>query len=207
MKQHYFISIEGAEGMGKTTVFRAIDAYLTRVGIDHLMTREPGGTPIAERIREVLLAHDHETLTPMSELFLMFASRSQHIEHVIKPALAAKQWVICDRFVDASFAYQGGGRELGFEKLSTMSRWVVDRMPDVTFLLDGPVDLGLARISGRHMIDRIEVEGKAFFERVRQAYLARAAAEPDRFIVIDASMPRQQVIASVIQRIESMHHG
>jgi dTMP kinase len=203
-KKSHFISIEGIEGMGKTTVFNALRDYLAQQSIDFTLTREPGGTAIAEGIRDVLLAHDDELLTPMGELLLMFASRAQHVAHVIKPALKEGRWVICDRFVDASYAYQGGGRNLSQDKLDALAAWTCDVMPDVTLLLDAAVDVGVQRIAKRTTKDRIEVEKHDFFERARAAYLKRAAQEPGRFVVIDASLPMEQVIANVIAHIAPM---
>ena len=197
----YFISIEGIEGMGKTTVFNAVKDYLDQQGVAFKSTREPGGTAIAEGIRDVLLAHAEEALTPMGELLLMFASRAQHVAHVIKPSLAKGQWVICDRFVDASYAYQGGGRGLSQDKLDALSAWTVDVMPDVTFLLDASVELGAHRIGKRSTKDRIEIEQHDFFERARRAYQSRAANAPERFVVIDASQDKHQVISQVIAHI------
>ncbi len=198
MEKHFFISIEGIEGMGKTTVFDALHQCLTEKGIKHILTREPGGTIIAEAIRQILLSHEGEEMLPITEMLLMFASRAQHVDHVIKPALAKGEWVICDRFADASYAYQGGGRGLSKGMLDTLSSWTVDTMPDLTFLLDGPVDLGVERIAKRSTKDRIETEKHDFFERARQAYLDRAKSQPDRFVIIDASQSKEQVLAEVL---------
>ena len=203
MTNQHFISIEGIEGMGKTTVFNAVHEYLLEQGIEHVLTREPGGTPIAEDIRAVLLSHDGEELAPITELLLMFASRAQHVQQVIKPALARGEWVICDRFVDASFAYQGGGRGMEKEKLETLSQWTVDALPDLTILLDAPVSLGLERIDKRSTRDRIEIEKRDFFERARQTYLDRAAEDPDRFVIVDATQPKMQMQSEVLGIIEA----
>ena len=184
--------------MGKTTVFDAVHQYLNEKHVKHILTREPGGTIIAEAIRQTLLSHDGEEMLPVTEMLLMFASRAQHVDHVIKPALAKGEWVICDRFVDASYAYQGGGRGLSTEKLDTLASWTLDVMPDLTFLLDGPVELGVERIAKRSTKDRIETEKHDFFERARQAYLERAERENNRFVVIDASQSKEAVLATVL---------
>ena len=156
-----FITFEGIEGMGKSTVVRAVQEHLESLSIPLIMTREPGGTPLAESIRKVLLGHHTEPLCESAELMMMFASRAQHIEHKIKPALAMGQWVLCDRFTDSSFAYQGGGRKLSKTRIELLEQWVQgDLQPDLTILLDGPVELGLHRIKKRTK-DRIEKFGPA----------------------------------------------
>jgi dTMP kinase len=202
MKKQLFISIEGIEGMGKSTVFKGLAQYLSDKSIDFISTREPGGTPLAERIRKALLAHEKEAISPVTELLLMFASRAQHVDQVVMPAIEQGKWVICDRFVDASYAYQGGGRKIDQTWLDALTSWTVPMMPDITFLLDGPESLGASRISKRSTKDRIEIEKKEFFTRARQAYLSRAQQDPKRFVVIDATLSKRQVMDQAIQHIE-----
>lgn len=199
MPNGVFITIEGVEGMGKSTVIRAIESYLSSSDQPFIVTREPGGTPMAEAIRDVLLAHHDEAVTPYTELLLMFAGRCQHVATVIKPALAKGTWVISDRFTDASYAYQGGGRGVSTDSIDVLAAWSEDGVkPDVTILLDAPVDVGLSRMKQRDEPDRIEREKAIFFERVRASYLERAAAEPKRFVVLDASQTPEQVASQVL---------
>lgn len=194
-----FITIEGGEGVGKSTVINDIGAVLRQAGKTVCITREPGGTPLAERIRDVLLTPESETLPASAELLLMFAARAVHVENRIKPALARGEWVICDRFTDASYAYQGAGRGLPAAFIAELEKQVQGELrPDVTLLLDAPVDVGLARARERNngeAPDRFEREQQAFFTRVRDAYLTRAAAEPARFVVLDAAQPLADVRA------------
>ncbi|MEE8307472.1 MAG: dTMP kinase [Gammaproteobacteria bacterium] len=183
-----FITMEGSEGVGKSTNMAFICDYLESRGVSVEMTREPGGTPIAEAIREVVLADHDETLDPNTEVLLMFAARAVHLNNRIRPALAAGRWVVCDRFTDATFAYQGAGRgvELGWiQRLADQVHG--DLWPDCTLLLDAPTAVGRQRALNRGAPDRIEQEQADFFDRVRGAYLARADAEPGRFQVIDAT--------------------
>jgi dTMP kinase len=186
-----FLTLEGGEGLGKSTAVKFIQQYLQQAQIDFISTREPGGTPAAEQIRQILLNPNMaETFTPETELLLMFASRSQHIANLILPALASGKWVVCDRFVDASYAYQGGGRGFPVAQIKHLDNLIVgDLRPDVTILLDAAPQVGMARAKNRGTHDRIEQEKLDFFERVRAAYLARAKADPERFKVIDASKP------------------
>ena len=187
-KNNYFITIEGVEGAGKSTAVKILQTYLDHKNIDYVLTREPGGTDIAESIRRVLLGDYNEEMSADTELLLMFAGRSQNINQVINPALQNGQWVLSDRFTDASFAYQGGGRGVPMKHINDLAQWVQgDLAPDLTFLMDIPVEEGMKRISSRGAKDRIEREGLEFFNRVRQTYLNRAKAEPDRFVMIDAS--------------------
>ena len=204
-----FLSLEGVEGVGKTTNLKFIAEYLTQAGISVVTTREPGGTPIAEKIRGLLLDHDEEVLANESELLLMFAARAQHLQQVIKPALAAGHWVVCDRFTDASYAYQGGGRAFGMEDIAWLEGFVQKGLtPDKTILLDLQVELGLKRAASRSTPDRFESEQKVFFENVRAVYLQRAKAEPERFCVVDASHTVEQVQQHIARYLEELlNHG
>ncbi len=194
-----FITVEGAEGVGKSTQIQQLKSTLESCGISLRMTREPGGTPLAEEIRELLLVKREESMCERAELLLVFAARAQHIAQVIEPALAQGQWVICDRFTDATFAYQGGGRGLDRQLIAMLEQQVQGELrPDHSLLLDAPVEVGLARAGARAELDRFERENIAFFERVRAVYLQRAKAEPERFSVVDASLDIEQVSASVI---------
>jgi len=194
-----FISLEGGEGAGKSTLLGGLRDYLHQHGVQLLQVREPGGTTLGEAIRSLVLDPAHAALSAESELLLMFASRAQLVRERIQPALDAGQWVLCDRYVDASYAYQGGGRGQPLERITELERWACDGVrPDLTLLLDLPVSTGRARAAGRGAADRIETEADAFFERVRQAYRDRAQAEPQRFRVIDASLPPGQVLAAAI---------
>lgn len=194
-----FISLEGMDGAGKTTVLNLVGDWLAQQGHAVLMTREPGGTPLAEEIRQLLLTPREEAMHPDAELMLMVAARVQHVRTKIEPALAAGQWVVSDRFFDASYAYQGGGRGLDMARIARLHDWAIaDFSPDLTLLLDVPVALGKARVAGRGEAQtRFEDEQMAFYERVRQAYLARAEAEPQRMVVIDASQTPEGVAAQV----------
>ncbi|MFQ3211106.1 dTMP kinase [Candidatus Njordibacter sp. Uisw_039] len=183
-----FISIEGGEGAGKSTSIDYIKQKLEAFGIKCLVTREPGGTPMAEDIRQLLLQHRDETVDPYTELLLMFASRRQHVENVIRPALTAGKWVICDRFTDASFAYQGFGRGVDQDFITSLKSWVHgDLNPNMTLLFDLDVATGMARAGKRSNFDRIETEIMSFFERVRQGYLTQAKTEPQRYRIVDAA--------------------
>lgn len=183
-----FITIEGIEGVGKSTNLDFVQSVLEDRGREVVRTREPGGTPSAERIRQVLLELGDESIPDIAELLLFFAARSLNLENLIRPALATGQWVLCDRFTDATRAYQGAGRGLDRERIDTLAGWVHDGLePDLTLLLDAPVEVGFARIAARRSVDRMESEARAFYERVRAGYLDLAAANPDRFAVIDAA--------------------
>ncbi len=193
-----FITVEGIEGVGKSTNVAFLREAIEKRGIDVITTREPGGTPMAERIREMLIEHGDEPVPDITELLLMFASRSLHVNNVIQPALAAGIWVICDRFTDASRAYQGGGRGFPQEDINRLAEWVHgDLRPDLTILLDAPVATGMSRAGRRGSPDRIEIERVDFFERVRECYLSLAEAEPERFVVVDASVDMDTVRASI----------
>jgi len=198
-----FISIEGGEGAGKSTVMAALSEALAAHGHEVVLTREPGGTPEGEAIRKLLLDPANHLL-PETELLLMFASRAQLVRQCVLPALARGAAVLTDRFTDASFAYQGGGRGLDMARIAELERWAAGVKPDLTFLLDVGVAEGLARARSRGgEPDRIERERGDFFERVRVTYLARAAAEPDRFRLIDAGQPVDEVRRSVLAALAS----
>lgn len=195
------ISIEGGEGAGKTTVFNAIRQFLGDAGVTVIGTREPGGTAVGERIREVLLSPDHR-IVPEAELLLMFASRAQLVEELIRPALAQGQYVLTDRFTDASFAYQGGGRGLPVAHIEALERDFVGIRPDLTLLLDLGVEQGMARAQARgQALDRIEQERTEFFQRVRETYRQRAEQEPQRIVIIDASQPQDDVVRQVLAAV------
>ncbi len=195
-----FVSLEGGEGAGKTTVLTALREALREGGQDVVHTREPGGTPLAEMIRGLLLDPSHEPPAAGTELLLMFAARAQHVHETIRPALERGAWVLCDRFTDSSYAYQGGGRGLDAGWIEQLERHVVGLRPGLTLLLDVDVGRGRERTRGRDLApDRIESERDEFFERVRAVYRARAAAEPDRFRVIDASAPAAEVAAEAVR--------
>ena len=197
------ITLEGGEGAGKSTVLETVRAQLAARGIDVLVTREPGGTPAGEAIRSVLLDPGLKGLCAETELLLMFASRAQLVREVVLPALAAGRWVLSDRFTDASFAYQGGGRGQPIERIAELERWAAAGVqPHLTLLLDLPVADGMRRANGRGSADRIEMENVDFFERVRAAYRARAAAEPGRFRVVDAGRPLDEVLGDVRGNID-----
>ena len=189
-----FITLEGPEGAGKSTNREYLAARLREHGADVVMTREPGGTPLAERIRELLLAPSDEAMAVDTELLLMFAARAQHLAEVIRPALARGAVVLCDRFTDATYAYQGGGRGLPVERIAVLEDFVQGKLrPDLTLVFDLPVEVGLARAAARGRLDRFEQEGQAFFEAVRQAYLQRAAQAPQRYSLLDAGQPLEAV--------------
>ena len=198
LKHPRLISLEGGEGAGKTSAIVAIRELLQARGHEVVLTREPGGTPLAERIRELLLNPREETLAPETELLLMFASRAQHVREVIRPALQRGAYVVSDRFTDSSYAYQADGRGLDRALVEELERKVVGLKPGLTLLLDLDVREGRARTSGRDLWpDRIESEQDDFFERVREGFRKRAAAEPERFRMIDASQSPAAVGASV----------
>ena len=198
MKMGKFITVEGIEGVGKSTNVSHLTKAIEARGHAVISTREPGGTPMAERIREMLIEHGDEPMSDVAELLLMFASRSLHVNNVIVPALASGTWVVCDRFVDASRAYQGGGRGLPMEDIDQIARLVLgDLKPDVTILLDAPVEIGMSRADKRGVPDRFETERAAFFERVRECYLGLAASEPERFVIVDASADMDTVRSDI----------
>ncbi len=193
-----FITVEGSEGVGKSTNVEFLASVIREQGFAVICTREPGGTPIAERIRQILLEHGEEPLPDIAELLLFFASRSLHICNKIRPALEAGKWVICDRFTDASRAYQGSGRGLDMQRINLLADWVQDDLqPDLTLLLDAPPEVGMRRAVQRGATDRLESEQISFYERVRTGYLELADAHPERFVVVDAARALVQVQASI----------
>jgi len=199
------ISLEGGEGAGKSTLLSGLRAHFERSGMDVLYTREPGGTPVGEAIRALVLDPAHRDMAVETELLLMFAARAQLVSEVLQPALAAGRWVLCDRFTDASYAYQGGGRGVDAARIAELERIATGGLkPDLTLLLDLPVAHGRARASQRGDADRIEAERDDFFERVRSAYRARAQAEPRRFRIIDASQPADAVLRNAVLAIDDL---
>ncbi|MHB9798897.1 dTMP kinase [Pseudomonas sp. MT3] len=189
-----FITLEGPEGAGKSTNREYLAERLRERGIEVQLTREPGGTPLAERIRELLLDPSDEKMAVDTELLLVFAARAQHIAEVIRPALARGAVVLCDRFTDATYAYQGGGRGLPVERIAQLELFVQgDLHPDLTLVFDLPVEIGLSRAAARGRLDRFEQEGRAFFEAVRNTYLERARSEPARYHIVDAAQPLAEV--------------
>lgn len=200
-----FISLEGGEGAGKSTLLAGLRDYLESNHVALTQAREPGGTRVGEAVRAIVLDPQQHGLAAETELLLMFASRAQLVREVIKPALSAGRWVLCDRYADASYAYQGGGRGQPWERIAEIERWACDGVkPDLTLLLDLPVATGRARAAGRGEADRIEVEADAFFERVRASYRQRAAQEPARFRVIDASQPAAAVLQAATVALSAL---
>ncbi|MEA1081636.1 dTMP kinase [Marinobacter qingdaonensis] len=198
IKRGQFITFEGTEGVGKSTQLANAAATLEDLGVDVVVTREPGGTPMAEAIRDLLLAPRDEPVNDLTELLLMFAARAQHLHTHILPALERGQWVLCDRFTDATFAYQGGGRGVPSERIALLETLVQGEVrPDHIILLDAPVETGMKRARQRGELDRFEQEAISFFQRIRNTYLARAKAAPSRYSVVDAARPLDQVSASV----------
>lgn len=199
MSSACFITFEGGEGAGKSTVLAAAARVLSELGVRHRITREPGGTALGEALRATLLDPRHAGMCREAEALIVFAARAQHVVELVRPALAAGEWVVCDRYTDASYAYQGGGRGVDAAQLEFLERWVTAGLkPDRTYLLDVGVATGRARAAARGRPDRMEAETDGFFERVRDAYRARAAAEPWRFAVVDAERPLAEVVSTVV---------
>lgn len=193
-----FISLEGPEGAGKSTNLKYLAGRLREQGLDVVLTREPGGTPLAERIRELLLEPSAEPMATDTELLMVFAARAQHLSQLIRPALARGAVVLCDRFTDATYAYQGAGRGVPDSRIALLEAFVQGELrPDLTLIFDLPVEVGLARAAARGRLDRFEREGRDFFESVRQAYLRRAASAPERYRVVDAAQTLEQVQQSL----------
>ena len=201
------VTIEGIEGVGKSTQVARLSDTLDARGISHVVTREPGGTPLAERIRDIVLTSRDEPLPATAELLLMFAARAVHLANLVEPHLKAGRWVLCDRFIDATYAYQGGGRRLNEDHIRHLESMVQGgRSPDLTVLLDAPVEQALQRARQRNAgaaADRFESERAEFFERVRAAYLARAAAEPGRIAVLDARQSIEIIASQILNLIEA----
>lgn len=205
MERGRFISIEGIEGVGKSTNIEVLVEHIEAAGHNVLTTREPGGTPFAEDIRDILMNRSDEPVPEIAELLLMFAARSFNVNNVIVPALEAGTWVVCDRFTDSSRAYQGGGRGLPMETIDQIADWVHgDTWPDLTILLDAPVEIGMERAGTRSAPDRIEQERHDFFERVRECYLQIALREPERFVVIDTTRSIDEVRADMAMLAEQI---
>jgi dTMP kinase len=204
MKGH-LITLEGGEGAGKSTLLASLRERFERDGQDVLYTREPGGTPVGEAIRALVLDPAQRGMAAETELLLMFAARAQLVREVLRPALEAGRWVLCDRFTDASYAYQGGGRGIAASRIAELEGIATDGLkPDLTLLLDLPAAHGRVRAGQRGDADRIEAERDDFFERVRATYRARAQAEPDRFRVIDAGMPPADVLQAALAAIDAL---
>lgn len=203
MSSGKFIALEGSEGVGKSTNITFIRDYLSQRGIPLLLTREPGGTPFGESARQVLLGTGE--IVGEAELLLLFAARAQHLSKVIEPALASGHWVISDRFTEASYAYQGGGRGIDWEVIEFLENWIQKGLkPDLTLLLDAPIDIGMARVQARGQQDRFEKENKSFFQRVRDTYLSRAANSKGRIKIIDATQPLTQVQAVIATHLDTL---
>lgn len=197
-----FITLEGPEGAGKTTQIEHLQTFLESVGHETVVTREPGGTRFADRLREVLLDPDLKSICPDAETLLMFAGRADNLARVIIPALDAGKWVLCDRFTDATFAYQGGGRGVDINRIASLETWVQGNLlPDLVLIFDLPVSQGLERARKRGTADRFERETTKFFERVRDTYLHRASSNSNRYVVLDASQPRGVVTSLAIDAI------
>lgn len=203
-KRGKFITLEGLEGVGKTSNRQLIERQLSDAGVAFIGTREPGGTDVGERLRELVL-HADGSIQAETELLIMAASRLEHVAGLIEPALKRGEWVLCDRYLDASVAYQGAGRQLGVERVVQVHELMgLSLQPDLTVLLDMPVEAGLARMAARGKPDRIESESLAFFERARAAYLQRAKDDPDRFVVVDASRSLDDVGREVAHAVQSL---
>jgi dTMP kinase len=201
-----FITLEGGEGVGKTTNVPFIKNYLQSLNIPVVVTREPGGTRLAEKIRDLLLQSNDEVVTSHAEILLMFAARAQHLNHVIKPALDEGRWVLCDRFTDATYAYQGGGRDMSLETIGWLENFVQgDLRPDLTLLLDVPVEIGMTRAKNRGGdLDRFESEHLHFFNNVRQVYLQQAQKYPERIKIIKADQPLDDVQDAIIRALKPL---
>ena len=201
MSKGKFITVEGTEGVGKSTNMAFIEQWLTSAGKELIVTREPGGTELGEKLRSVLLDAKEQSMSDDTELLLMFAARAQHLHEVILPALESGKWVLCDRFTDATYAYQGGGRGIAMHRIAELEAWVQgDLRPDMTLILDLPVAVGLERAGKRSEPDRFELEKYDFFNKVRDTYLSRAHAQPERYQIIDAA-PAIEVVQKTIQSV------
>ena len=197
-----FITLEGIEGVGKTSNLQYIKERLEASGHDCIVTREPGGTKLGEALRGLLLSHSDDNMSADAELLMMFAARAEHLNKVIRPALADNKTVLCDRFTEATYAYQGGGRQLDIDKISKLEQWVQgDLRPDLTVVLDAPVEIGRARAGKRSEPDRIEKEQDDFFQRVRDAYIDLAKQNPQRICLIDASVELSAVQQQIQEKL------
>lgn len=202
MTRGKFITLEGGEGVGKSTNMAFIKNYLFQHKISVVVTREPGGTVLAEKLRQLLLDKNSEVISDQAELLMVFAARAQHIKHVIEPALAKGEWVLCDRFTDATYAYQGGGRNMRISAIEWLENMVQGALrPDLTLLLDAPVEIGIERARSRAEFDRFESEKICFFEQVRRAYLLQAELHPERIKLIKANQPLVDVQRALIEII------
>ena len=205
IKKGQFITVEGTEGVGKSTSMDFIEAWLKEHDIDLIVTREPGGTQLGEKLREVLLDAKEQSMCDDTELLLMFAARAQHLQEVILPALEAGKWVLCDRFTDSTYAYQGGGRGIAMSRIADLEQWVQgDRRPDMTLILDLEVEIGLERAGKRSAPDRFELEKHDFFNNVRNTFLERAKANPERYKVVNAAPEIKEVQKSIQTILEQM---
>ena len=203
--QGQFITVEGTEGVGKSTNMAFIEGWLKAAGKELVITREPGGTILGEKLRSVLLDAKEQSMCDDTELLLMFAARAQHLQEVILPALDAGKWVLCDRFTDSTYAYQGGGRGIDMSRIAELEQWVQgERRPDMTLILDLPIDIGLERAGKRSEPDRFEMEKHDFFNKVRATFLSLAAENPERYQVIDASPSISDVQQSIQAVLEKM---
>jgi len=200
-----FITLEGGEGVGKSTNMAFVAQYLREKGIEVVLTREPGGTALAEEIRCLLLHKEQEVVSEQTELLMMFAARAQHIKHIILPALEQGHWVLCDRFTDSSYAYQGGGRNMDNAEIAWLENFVQRELrPDLTLLLDAPIELGMERAAKRASLDRFEREQLTFFNQVRSAFLARAEQYPERIKVINAAQELAQVQVDIMACLQPL---
>ncbi|MCS5588862.1 MAG: dTMP kinase [Candidatus Thioglobus sp.] len=205
MERGKFITIDGVEGAGKSTQIEFICEYLKAKGVNVILTREPGGTDVGEKIRTLLLSNSTGKMHADTELMLMFAARNEHIQNKIMPALGRGDWVLSDRFTDSSYAYQGGGRGLDMERIKQLESWVVqDFAPDMTLLLDVPVEVGMSRVESRGKKDRIEMEKMDFFDRVRKAYIARSEEFPDRIKLIDSSQTIEHTTKQIGEILDTL---
>ncbi|WP_067099591.1 dTMP kinase [Marinomonas atlantica] len=203
-----FISLEGGEGAGKSSAIQCIEAWLTEHEIPYVLTREPGGTPMAEEIRELVLSARDEQVAPNTELLLVFASRVQHLNEKIQPALAQGKWVISDRFVDSSYVYQGVARGINESVIDNLvDTFLKNQLPNKTLLLDVPVELGLQRVQSRGQSNRLDGESLAFHQKVRDGFLHRASQDPERFVVVDASQSISSVEAQIVAQLNAIMAG
>ena len=203
-----FVTVEGLEGAGKTTCLEYVRNWLRQRGIEPVMTREPGGTALGEDIRNLLLSHRHDGMSAEAETLLVFAARAEHLAKVIRPALEAGSWVVCDRFTDATYAYQGGGRRLGAERIATLEQWAQGELrPDLTLFLDVSIDQGLERAAQRGELDRFESEKRDFFHCTRNAYLSLCEDEPERIKRLDASQSIEGVQVALDRVLEEFMNG